>query len=228
MPSPFPGMDPYLEHASVWSTFHYNLMNVLFQVVTPSLIEKYRARVVERVFTVEQVLFTSVQREEYREPFLELRQRTDGKLVTLVEAVSPTNKTTAVGRQNYQHKHNEAMRFRANIVEIDLVLEGQRMHDFSRENLPSWDYSVVVTRAPRPEQYELYTAALDKRLPRFRLPMGADDRDVVVDLQAVVHRVYDQADLGKAVDYQSNPTTPLAAAQLAWLDGVLRKEGIRS
>lgn len=228
MPSPFPGMDPYLEHEKTWATFHYNLMNVLFQVTTPSLVERYRARVLERVFTVEHVLFTSVTREEHREPYLEIRQRTDGKLITLMEVVSPVNKTTAIGRQSYIEKRNEAHRFRANIVEIDLVLDGQRMHDFSRENLPSWDYNVVVTRAPRPEQFELYTSTLEKRLPRFRLPLAVDDRDVVVDLQAVLHRVYDQADFAKTVDYQTDPLTKLDAGQKQWLDRYLREHGVRA
>src|SRR3954463_6873969 len=94
MPSPLPGMDPYLEQEKYWPTFHYNLMNVLFQVITPSLVERYRARVLERVFTVEHVLFTPDPREEPGEPYLEIRQRSDGKLMTLIEAVSPTNKTT--------------------------------------------------------------------------------------------------------------------------------------
>jgi hypothetical protein len=228
MPSPLPGMDPYLEQEKYWPTFHYNLMNVLFQVITPSLVERYRARVLERVFTVEHVLFTSVTREEHREPYLEIRQRSDGKLMTLIEAVSPTNKTTAKGRQSYLEKRQEAQHTRANIVEIDLVLEGQRIHDFSRENLPTWDYNVVVTRAPRPDQYELYTANLDKRLPRFKLPLAPDDRDTVIDLQAALHRVYDQADFAATVNYQTDPQTKLDAEQKRWLDKYLRGHGIRS
>jgi hypothetical protein len=228
MPSPFPGMDPYLEQEKFWPTFHYNLMNVLFQVVTPSLVERYRARVLERVFTVEHVLFTSVRREEHREPYLEIRQRSDGKLITLVEAVSPTNKTTAQGRQSFMEKRQEAQRLRANIVEMDLVLDGQRIHDFSREKLPTWDYNVVVTRSPRPEQFELYTANLDKRLPRFRMPLATDDRDTVVDLQSALNRVYDQGDFAVTVDYQSDPQTKLDAEQRRWLNRFLRDHGVRS
>jgi hypothetical protein len=228
MPCPLPGMDPFLEQEKHWPTFHYNLMNVLFQVVTPSLVERYRARVLERTITVEHVLFTSVTRVEHREPYLEIRQRSDSKLITLVEVISPTNKTTAQGRQAFLEKRNEAQRFRANIVEIDLVLDGQRMHDFSRENLPAWDYNVVVTRGPRPEQFELYTANLDKRLPRFKLPLATDDRDTVIDLQAALHRVYDQTDFASTVNYQVDPQTKLDADQRRWLDKYLRGQGIRA
>ena len=220
-------MDPYLEQARFWPEFHSHLLNTLFQAVVPGLLERYRARVLERVYTLEQVLFTSVSRQEHREPYLEIRQRTDHRLVSLIEIVSPANKTSTVGRQQYLDSCTEAQKHKANVIEVDLVLEGQRLHDFSRESLPAWDYSVVVTRAARPEQYELYTATLDKRLPRFRLPLAADDRDNVIDLQAILHRVYDVGDFASRVDYTTNPITHLTADQQSWIDLRLREQGAR-
>ncbi len=227
MPSPFPGMDPFLEQDSVWPTFHYHLVNTLFQVVVPGLLERYRARVAERTYVVEQVLFTSVQTEDHREPFLEVRTRGDGKLVTLLEVISPTNKCTAAGRQAYRDRRQDAIRNKANVVEIDLVLQGASVHDFSRESLPAWDYSVVVSRTPRPEQYELYTATIDKRLPRFRMPLAPDDRDTVVDLQAVVHRVHEQGDFDQRIDYQRGPAVPLTDEQRQWIDHRLKEQKVR-
>ena len=47
MPSPFPGMDPYLEQASYWPEFHSHLMNTLFQAVVPGLLEQYGVRAVQ-------------------------------------------------------------------------------------------------------------------------------------------------------------------------------------
>src|ERR1700761_3157461 len=116
MPSPFPGMDPYLEQAKFWAEFHSHLMNTLFQAVVPGLLERYRARVLERVYTLEQVLFTSVSRQEHREPYLEIRQRTDHRLVSLVEVVSPSNKTSAASRQQYLDKRHDAQKHKANAV----------------------------------------------------------------------------------------------------------------
>src|SRR5271155_5559910 len=99
MPSPFPGMDPYLEDEKLWSAFHHQLVSCLYQVLLPSLVDRYRARVGQRHYVTEQALFTSVVREEHREDFIEVRQRGDGKLVTLIDIVSPANKTTACGRE---------------------------------------------------------------------------------------------------------------------------------
>ena len=62
------------------------------------------------------------------------------------------------------------------------------MLDYAREGLPDWDYAVTVTRATQPDRFEIYTATLQKRLPRFRLPLASDDRDMVVDLQTIYAR----------------------------------------
>jgi len=79
----------------------------------------------------------------------------------------------------------------ANFVEIDLVLQGQRLIEYPNY-VPTWDYSVTVMRVTHPERYEIYSATLPKRLPRFRVPMASDDRDTVLDLQAAVSQAYDQ------------------------------------
>src|SRR6266545_5589158 len=104
MPSPFPGMDPYLEDDKLWPGFHHQLVGCLYQILLPGLVDRYRARVGQRHYVTEQALFTSVVREEHQEEFIEVRQRSDGKLVTLVEVVSPTNKTVPSARQAYLTK----------------------------------------------------------------------------------------------------------------------------
>lgn len=43
MASPFPGMDPYLEQATLWPEFHSRLIVALADVLAPSLLPKYFA-----------------------------------------------------------------------------------------------------------------------------------------------------------------------------------------
>ena len=45
MPSPFPGMDPYLEASSLWAAFRHHLVTCLYQSLLPGLVDRYRARV---------------------------------------------------------------------------------------------------------------------------------------------------------------------------------------
>jgi hypothetical protein len=227
MPSPFPGMDPYLEEDGIWPLFQHHFVLSLYQLLLPGLVDRYRARVAQRHYATEQALFTSVVREEHHEDYIEIRQRTDGRLVTLVDVVSPANRTTTQGRQAYLATRKDARGTAANLVEIDLVLQGQPMLDYARDNLPDWDYAVTVTRATQPERHEIYTATLQKPLPRFRLPLAADDRDTVLDLRTAFTRCYDQAGLAARVDYQRDPRTRLDDDDRRWVEHLLKEARLR-
>jgi len=228
MPSPFPGMDPYLEDEKLWPSFQHQLVNCLYQILLPGLVDRYRARVGQRRYVTEQALFTSVVREEHHEEFIEIRQRTDGRLITLLDVVSPANKLSSAGRKAYLDKRCEGRSCNSNLVEIDLVLQGQPMLDYSRDGLPEWDYAVTVTRSTQPERYEIYTATLQKRLPRFRLPLAADDRDTVLDLHAACARAYEQGNFAARIDYQIDPATALSDEDRQWLHEQLKDKKLRS
>jgi hypothetical protein len=221
-------MDPYLEDEKLWPSFQHHLVNCLYQILLPGLVDRYRARVGQRHYVTEQALFTSVVREEHHEELIEIRQRNDSRLVTLVDVVSPANKLTAAGRQAYLDKRREGRSGNANLVEIDLVLQGQPMLEYSRDGLPDWDYAVTVTRATQPERYEIYTATLQKRLPRFRLPLAADDRDTVLDLHAAFTRCYDQNNFATKIDYQRDPLTSITDEDRQWLHELLKQQKLRS
>ena len=47
MPSPFPGMDPFLEDAPHWAAFQHHFVSGLYHILLPSLVDRYRAIVEE-------------------------------------------------------------------------------------------------------------------------------------------------------------------------------------
>lgn len=49
MPSPFPGMDPYLESPAFWSDFHFTFINYLREAIADRIPDNYEARIDERV-----------------------------------------------------------------------------------------------------------------------------------------------------------------------------------
>jgi hypothetical protein len=206
-------MDPFLEDDALWPLFHHQFVSCLHQILLPGLVDRYRARVHQRHYVAE--------REEHHEEYIEIRQRSDGRLITLVDIVSPANKQTAEGRATYLAQRREGREANANMVEIDLVLQGQPTLEYSRDGLPDWDYAVTVTRSTQPERYEIYTATLQKRLPRFRLPLAADDRDTVLDLHAAFTRCYDQGRFAAKIDYAKDPSVPLDEDDRGWLMDLL-------
>jgi hypothetical protein len=221
--SPFPGMDPYLEDPALWPQFHRRLVAALAESLRPTVAGRYGlVTQCRRYMTAE-----AEGGEEHQEDYLEIRQRSNDQLVTLADVVSPANKTTAEGREAYLGQRRKAKDARANMVEIDLVLQGRPTLEYSRDGLPDWDYAVTVTRSTQPERYEIYTATLQKRLPRFRLPLAADDRDTVLDLQAAFLRCYGEGGYFERIDYGRSPAVPLKEEDRHRLDALLREKGLR-
>ena len=53
MPSPLPGMDPYLEHPRSWPNFHHRLITAIAISLGPRLRPKYRVVVEEAIYQTE-------------------------------------------------------------------------------------------------------------------------------------------------------------------------------
>jgi hypothetical protein len=53
MPTPFPGMDPYLEHPTLWPDLHNSLIAALSDAIAPQIRPRYYVAVEERIYTFE-------------------------------------------------------------------------------------------------------------------------------------------------------------------------------
>jgi hypothetical protein len=198
-------MDPYLEATALWPAFHHAIISSLDETVRSGLAPKYRLQIVLRRYSLGHAPAQPAEQRVHEEEYIEIHKQDDGRLVTLLDVVSTLNKTTQSGRDAYLETRRSAVATGANLVEVDLVLQGRSTLDYSREGLPDWDYAATVTRAKQPDRFEIYTATLEKRLPRFRLPLAADDRDTVVDLQAMFTRCYAQGEFAAKIDYDRDP-----------------------
>lgn len=202
MPLPLPGMDPYLEDSTLWPNFRRHLLASLRDVIVPSLGVEYRIRGESRNFISEFILFTTVERHGHEEEFLEIRSRVNRKLITLIDVTSIATRTTTAGREAYLATRRAALEEQAAYVEIDLITQGKPILDFDRSGLPQHDHTITVTRTATPDRYEIYTAGVRKRLPKFKLPLASDDRDMVLDLQAIFANAYAAGAFELLVNYQ--------------------------
>ncbi len=50
MPSPFPGMNPYLENPEFWPEVHHLLISILAETLNPQVLPKYRVAIEKRVY----------------------------------------------------------------------------------------------------------------------------------------------------------------------------------
>ena len=133
--------------------------------------------------------------EEIREPYLEIIEPAAGnRVVTAIEVLSPTNKTVGFGRNSYVKKRDELWAAGVNLIEIDLLRDGDPTVWVSRprlESLRPWHFVVVVARQ-RGLKQEVYAVPLRDRLPRVAVPLADEDKDVPLDLQAAFTRCWDE------------------------------------
>ncbi len=169
--------------------------------------------------------------EEVREPFIEISDLAHGgQVVTVIEVLSPTNKTAGEDHTPYRHKQEDVLSSQVNLVEIDLLREG--LHSVfvplaSIDLLEAWHYLVAVSRAARRDQAEVYPVSLRKRLPRVAIPLIEPDPDVTLDLQAVFERGYENGAYADVIDYRRPPKTPLNLDDAVWAEDLLKEKGLR-
>lgn len=122
------------------------------------------------------------------------------------------------------------MRSQTHLIEIDLLRAGEHTVAPPLELLLQrgpWDYLVSLHRSGEENRYEVWGIPLRQRLPRIRVPLAGDDPDVVLDLQAVFDRCYDQGAYARRLDYRREPPTPLKEDDAAWANALLRERGLR-
>lgn len=226
MSTPFPGMDPYLESHVHWPTFHQQMIVTLAEILQPSLGDRYRLRFGTRHYYLEQVLFTSVIREEHKESYIEIRQRASDRLTLVIDLVSPGNRTSPKGRIEYATQCNAMRQQGSHLIEMDFILQGNTCLEADLSALSEKQYVVCVHRATKPPRNELYGVTLQKRLPRIRVPLAADDRDLVLDLQAVFQKTFDRSFVGK-IDYKKDPPVRLGDEDAAWMNQLLKTAKLR-
>ena len=203
MPSPFPGMNPYLEQEDAWRDFHEAFLPAARESLSPQVSPAY-------VVKLEQNLY--IHERSADESFLEIRDSKTRRLVTVIELLSPTNKRPSDDRQRYLAKRAGLLRSEAHFVEIDLLRGWPRM---PFDEPPTGDYCVLVSRVEDRPRAEFWPIGLRQRLPVIPIPLQDPHPDAELDLQAVLHRVYDAAYYRDYI-YDGSPWPPLSDADADW------------
>ena len=266
MPSPFPGMNPYLEQPDAWHDFHEAFLPEIRNLIAEQVGEQYfvklddtayiheipenRRRFFARpdvyvartatwigsgdvsvetqedsggVAMLEEPILApmSVQlptTDEERLTFIEIWDRRERAIVTVIELLSPINKRLGPDREQYLAKRNNYFKAWIHFVEIDLLRAGPRMPFLTPDEQPlDCDYCVLVSRYKERPQAGLWPIRLREPLPIIPIPLKAPDPDVRLDLKKALDRVYDAAGYRKYI-YDSPLEPPLIEADAAWAE----------
>lgn len=164
--------------------------------------------------------------ELIKERYIEVRRINDGRVVAVIELLSPTNKARD-GRREYLAKRAAVLSSETHLVEIDLLREGEPMPILG--DIPGGDYRILVADARRTDPVaHLYSFGFRRPIPNFIMPLANDAEGIAVDLNGVIHSVYSDGSFDLDIDYQRDPEPPLSDDDRVWLDTLLREQGLRN
>ncbi|MCY2964752.1 MAG: DUF4058 family protein [Planctomycetota bacterium] len=153
-----------------------------------------------------------------------LDTRSGNRIVTTIEILSPGNKLDAKGRVAFRKKQWQLAESGVNLVEIDLLRDGEYVLIAPWEAVPAscrGTYRVAVSRATDPDNIEMYRVPLRERLPTIRIPLRAGDCDVLLNLQALIEAAYENGGYDD-IDYGGEPEPPLWKEDADWANELLR------
>lgn len=245
MPSPFPGMDPWLERPELWPDVHNGLIAALREALGPRLRPRYFVALEERVYTEDAQGLALVGRpdlavvgsrreagsearataavvevpvaDRQRETYLEVRGTGDGEVVTVLELLSPSNKRGGEGRRLYLQKRSTVLATLTSLVEIDLLRAGERMPVVG--NPPLSDYAILISRSWQRPRAHLLPFSLREAIPQLPVPLRKGEDEPSIDLGLVLGGLYDHASYDLRIDYRRPPEPPLRAEDAAWAEG---------
>jgi hypothetical protein len=176
-------------------------------------------------------VLVEAEAEPVTETFLEIIDRESGnRVVTVIEFLSPANKSPGPNREQYLRKQREICSSDANLVEIDLNRFGTHTLAFPLEHLKPQGrtaYMACVRRATRRGKAEVYPMPLWEPLPVVKVPLRPGDADVPLDLQALVQQCYRNGAYEGTLNYAAEPDPPLSGADKEWADARLHEKGLR-
>ncbi len=258
MPSPFPGMDPYLEGPH-WMSVHSQLIAEIARQLTPRLRPRYLALTNER-FVADSGDDVSVTRTSIY-PDVGVADARPGpaaggaavaaapvRLATVaptsvphvtVEIRDTENRelVTAIEVLSPTNKRGAGRREyltkrRRTLLSSAHLLEIDLLHDGRRvpmrQPLPPAPYYAFVGRAEIRPLTDVYAIPLAAPLPAVPVPLSPGDADVSLDLQLALTTIYDLCGYDLAVNYARPPKVRLPPEEARWVEERLQAAGLRA
>ena len=257
MPTPFPGMDPYLEHHALWPNVHSSLIVALRDDLAPRLRPRYYVAVEERTILSgpDDVTFALrpdaavIEPNQLNEPTA-VYEATAHRVAVLVplpdeiretyleiRSVAEDRVVTVVELLSPTNKRPGESRRR--YEEKRLAIFGSRTHLVEIDLLragepmpmdgcpPDVAYRILISRAERRPQADLLVFGVREPIPPFALPLLRGDDEPTVALNRLLHDLYDRAGFDLRIDYSQPPDPPLPAEDAAWAEALLRASPAR-
>lgn len=251
MPTPFPGMDPYLEHPALWPDVHNRLIAAIADELTPLIAPRYYIGLERRVYLLKPDDIVFIGRPDIAVVSRQASPRPAPRPLAEVDVIEVEVPMTDEVSENFLEIREVGT---GDVVTImELLSPANKLHDqgrkqyeekrsqvfFTRTSLVeidllragqpmtvvgepvSSDYRILVSRGWQRPRAQLYPFDLRQPIPPFPLPLRRDDETPAVDLGAILHALYERARFDLRLDYAQPPVPPLSAEDAAWVKDLL-------
>lgn len=150
---------------------------------------------------------------------------TAGRVITAIEFLSPWNKIGVQARRKYGQKQDELIRGGVNLVEIDLIRQGEHVVLAPLELIPPERRGPYIASVYRHDDRAMgmgYPISLRERLPNIRIPLRSTDRDVILQLQPLIDDCYRDARCNRT-NYQQPLNATLSSEDAQWAQSLLQQ-----
>ncbi|MEM7131768.1 MAG: DUF4058 family protein [Chloroflexota bacterium] len=135
-------------------------------------------------------------------------------------AANPTNKVPKEGRQKYESKRLKLLGSQTNLVEIDLLRSGTPMPTSIQEE--DWtDNRILISRAYQRPYADVYGFGVRDSIPPFPIPLRRGEEEPIVDLNEILHELYDLLSFDLVINYNEHPVPPLRKEDRIWMNELL-------
>ncbi|EKU97310.1 hypothetical protein Lepto7375DRAFT_6490 [Leptolyngbya sp. PCC 7375] len=254
MPSPFPGMDPYLENPEIWPEVHSRLIVAIADSLAPSLHPKYYAAIEKRTYldTPEDSILVGIPDVSVstHPPELKTANRTattlpQAEIVTLplpeevteryLEIRDTQTSTVITAIEILSPKNKRSGEGRTAYLRKRQQVLSTQTHlveiDLLRGQAPmplgtqtKTDYRILVSRSSTRPKAELYSFDLQTPIPTFCLPLKTGELEPEINLKTILDDIHDRAGYSFRINYQQPPKPALGKENQQWATTLLKNE----
>jgi len=244
--TPFPGMDPYLEHPDLWPDVHNGLIAAIRDALSPLVRPRYYIALEERTYLEEPAELVLVGRPDLavvaHGPALDSASEVQ-RSAAMVEVEIPM--ADAV-RETYLEVRSVPAGEVVTVVELlspankrsgtgrRVYLEKRELVFSTRTNLVEVDllragepmptvsppvvseYRILISRPRKRPKADLIAFGVRDPVPTFPLPLRRGEEEPIVGLGKILHALYDRASYDLRIDYARAPVPPLPPDEAAW------------
>jgi len=251
VPSPFPGMDPFIE-SQMWEDFHTDFITVLRQELVSKVRPQYTVNVeryvyVTREHQVESIVAPDAMvadtgagwRESAVSPAATLQpvkhqivmpQLRQPYLVIRTrrgETVVSVIELLSPWNKKKDAGVGEYLAKRANVLKstanlVELDLLRGGQRLPTVDPLQQGDYYAFISRPSVRPDVDVYAWRLQDPLPTLPFPLAEHEPDVDIDLQAAFSTTYDRAGYDYSLHYEDEVLPPLEEDKITWMDNCLK------